>query len=134
MNGRLTIVEMIYHQIPDRQPFAVDWRSSRQLSSNERPYERNMIVTEEWEPLPGAWLTGCSMVHVSNQEGKWLQCVPTVEETAAIATKVIEVSTGGALWLVHPGESFRGCPADLSTVRIRSRCGSIKCIVTLFPG
>ncbi len=140
---RLIVVGHVCHQQPfdDAGPPAeIAW--VRYLASREQPVRRTMTVGEEWRPIYAGWLTSCSAVVVHNHEGERRQRIPTEEEKAATAAKVIELSFsasgGDGDWrpdiLCLPGESQGPfCPANLESVHLRCRKGEARITVNVYP-
>jgi len=134
MPSRLVISETVYHQNHDADPTSADSCFSRTLASDEQPYSRRVVIGEAWQPLDCGWVEQASMLVLANQEGRFVQVIPTQAERDTMAAKIVEVGYGDmAAWLVRPGESFRAEPADLKAIRVRCRSGSAKCQLTVFP-
>jgi len=135
LKARLVVVETVYCQSPGEQPVAVESRFGRALNSQEQPYRRVIKVGESWQPLDHGWVEEASMLVISNEEGKYLQVVPTEEQRKELETKVVELAFPGqsGCWLIPPGDSFRGCPSGLGSLLVRCRKGMSKCVVHVFP-
>lgn len=132
---RLTVVDTIYHHRARRNPTSFDVRFTRNLSGSEQPYVREQHLTEEWQPLDCGWIEGCAMLSIKNLAGQYLVRNPTPEAKAELEQQVVEVSMGvdGASWLVHPGESMRGCPIACKSLYVRCRKGECDITVMLVP-
>lgn len=131
---RITVVETISHQPVSvgEKAFPLQSKFWRTLSHHDRPYQRSFKVTEDSVPLDVGWARewpGIGLIHVSNDEGRFFQTIPTPAEREALTHKVIELGE----WLILPGESMRGVPADVNKLRIRSRSGTIRVTVTVYP-
>lgn len=126
---RVTTVESVVYQPPEGPPVVASTGSSRFLASTEQPYgPRHLEVAEEWKALDHGWIDAASVIVVANAEKVW----PGDEDKES--PHVLEVAAGdGPPWLVAPGESLRGRPSDLASLRVRSRRGTIKFTVTIFP-
>lgn len=139
VKDRITVVETIYYQPFGDQATSVESKFDRILDSvDEQPYSRKCKATEEWQSLDTGWVKTCSMLSIENNEGKFAQRIPTPEERDEAKAKVLELAYSGEYvdedtWLILPGESMRGLPADLSRLLIRCRKGSAKFTVTAFP-
>jgi hypothetical protein len=141
--SKLTVVEQIYHHSPTSGSYSLDCRSSRSLKTDEQPYSRRMKVDEQWQKIDIGWVEKPSLVVVENREGQFMQVQPTKEEREATAKKVLEFSfaerRGVAVVvsdpdvLIHPGTSFRFCPAMPCDMLIRCQSGEAKVSVTAFP-
>jgi hypothetical protein len=137
---RVTVVQHVYHQSPDDQPFAVTTGFNRYLATKEQAYQRKTKVGTDWESLDTGWLNQASLLLIKNEEGKFTQQTPSEEEREESQRKVIEVACGPNLpanhepdWLVLPQEEIRVTPADLSRIRIRCQYGIAYFTVTLIP-
>lgn len=141
---RLTVVETVYHQPWGEEPVAVESRFSRDLQTRNQLFERRCRVGEDWQPLECGWLGEAGMLVIENREGRFLQRVPTDEEREAAAAKVLEVGwepdgatmhdpPATAQWIIPPGESIRGQPATLKSLRLRCRSGECRFTVYLLP-
>jgi hypothetical protein len=120
--SRLVVIERVYHQRPGQQPITTQSRFSRTLESSEQQYVREVTVTEEWTPIDTGWIKSAGMLHLSNDERD--------------AAKVVQVTVQGSnipAWLVIPGESLRGMPADAGRLMVRCQRGTARCTLTLIP-
>lgn len=136
IKDRLAVVETAYHQQFGKQPHSIETRFSRQLSTQNQLYERQLVATEEWYPLDCGWLESTGMMVLVNNEGKFLQVQPTDEEREAAERKVLEVSYQDAphnVWLILPRESMRAQPGDVRKLRIRCQSGVARFTLCLFP-
>lgn len=144
--ARLGIVEQIYCYPPGAAPTLIDIREGLWLETDEQPYQRKLKVGPEWQPLDCGWLDGkgVSLLVLVNEEGKHLTVIPSEQQKAALALRVVEVGAqtlygmGDApgvvlLALLHPGLSLRFWPADAKSLRLRSRAGEARVTMTLFP-
>jgi hypothetical protein len=71
-NSTLTVVDIIYYQPVNDSPITVlgdATRFSRKLDSNEDPYERRKVATEDWKPLDFGWIDKGGMLVIRNNEG-----------------------------------------------------------------
>ena len=138
MRARLVVVESVYHQMPDGQPTTAQAPPHVcELETDEQPYARKYKATEEWRPLDCGWLDRASMLHVVNEEGRFL-VQPTDAEREEVNRKVIElaVSVQGSLTPfaeIPPHETARFRPVDPKALRVRCRHGATKFTLTLFP-
>jgi hypothetical protein len=135
VKSRLGVVEHVYHQSSNDQPMQVEGRFSRPLLSNEQPFRRKLTATQERKRLETAWIDDAGMLCLANEEGKCEQVVPTPEQRALNAAKVVELSYGDSddKWLILPGETFRGQPSNVKNLFVRCQCGTAECWVTIFP-
>lgn len=132
--ARLTVVEMVYYQAPGEQPESYTCNFCRELLSEEQPYQRKKLATEEWKPLDFGWVDVAGQLVITNDEGKNRQVTPSPEELAVLAEKVIQVSTFATdfYWKVPPGESMRAYPSD-HKLFIRCTKGTARYTITVIP-
>lgn len=131
---RMTVVDKTYHQPAQGEAFCCEVTFERTLMSDESVYSRKKRAGEEWQPLDCGWITEDSgrvgMLIVRNDEGKNLQRLPSDDEKAALAQKVLEVGTHDLpLFVVPPGESLRATPAETP---LYVRCLGGECHYTVF--
>lgn len=136
--SRLVVVESVYCQQEGEQPDSLDAGYARWLTTDQQPLvRRRLTIGPEWQPLDCQWLDKAGLLVLENVEGRNLARQPSADELAAIRGRVIELAYAGTpldrSWLIPPGESFRGCPANLDGLRIRCRCGQAKALLSLFP-
>lgn len=131
---RLTVVESVYHQRAGRDPIAIHHRWDRTLSDSEQSYSRELNITEQWQPLDCGWITTAGMLIIANEEGQFLQTIPTDEDRQAAMKRIVELRCGDSPpWLVLPQECFRGQPSDVSSIQLRCQHDSARCTVHLIP-
>lgn len=134
--SRLTIVEQVSFISPEDPPKSDENRWSIPISSDEQPYGRKTRATPEWKPLDCGWVKECSVLIIYNLEGKNRQKIPTEEEKAETASKVLELALDGthiASIAIPPGSSIRITPIDCTAISIRSACGLLQYSYTLYP-
>lgn len=132
----LTVVETVYHQVFGEQPVSIDSRFDRELSSDEQMYQRHKVATENWQPLDLGWVSNAGTIVIQNTEGKLSQTVPTPEQKAEIAKKIIAVSYNSESkeeFYVMPGESTRLHPSHPDKLLIRCLSGSAKYTINAIP-
>lgn len=125
---------------------------------NEAPYERNLRVTQEWQQLDVGWFRDYpdkqpEEMLLINEEGSLLQRIPTEEEKAEIASRIVEVgvATGELLdtkvllhasntasifqkvAIIKPGRSLRYSPQEIGRVWLRCRKGVARVSLILIP-
>lgn len=130
-NARIVIVETATVVPMAGSPQQTVSRFSRPLTTDEQPYVRQLKITDAWTPLDTGWFAGqpCGMMLLANQEK---------DREAVVEMLLTDCPTPSAgkwrpEWLVLPGESMRGCPCDLSVVRLRCRKGIALVTLTLYP-
>lgn len=119
--ARVVIVETLYHALTGRPPTAHSKRFTRQLSSDEMPYCRELRVERDWVPLDLGWLKepGFSMVQVSVDE----------ETEVAIRLELAESEHMVRFAIIPKGESNRLTPPHGSQLFLRGKSGVEKFIV-----
>lgn len=139
--NRLTVVEMLYHQQGVLNPESFQHNYSRELKTDEQTYgPRRDKVGEEWQELKLGWFSdkglNCGLLRIVNEEGGQQQRIPTPEQLAETAAKVIEYCYKGGEakpFLLHPQESCRVYPSNIEGLMIRCRKGVAKYTVVAFP-
>lgn len=134
--SRLTVIELVYHRQWGEEPVLFEGRFGRELETHEQAYRRMITVGETPQPLDTGWLAGLvGMLVVANLEGRRQQVIPTEQQRAELAAKVIEVGSTNSqqVWLVPPGESFRGWPSSPEQVTLRCQQGKAHCTVFAVP-
>lgn len=128
--ARVTVVEQVYCCTADDQPLSQENRFQLRITSDEQPYFRRFRISENWQPLDAGWLQSASMVVIANEEGKQQTKIPTPDEAAELAARVVEVGRDGiAFARVRPGATARFEPAALTQLQLR--CCSGTATVTL---
>lgn len=134
LKPRLTVVETVYHQDPANGPTAFEAPFGRQLETDEQPCVRRLTVGTDWQALGGVWLAESCQVVLRNEEGQFHGPLPSAQQKAEAAARVVEVGVSDmVLAVVRPGESCRFEPADLHTIRVRCVAGSAKVTAAVFP-
>lgn len=134
--GYLTVVDTAYYQPADDFPITLLGNTvcfSRALSSEERPYERVLVVSKEWSLFDLGWIRECSMLLIRNDEGKF-QAHPSREQRDRVLQRVVEISFSENVGIIiPPGESCRFCPANIHEIKLRCRVDTAKCRICLVP-
>lgn len=138
---RLTVKTCVYHRHVGENPFRIqDGRDgliyTRELQSTEQLYQRRITLTCAWHKFEAAWLQeiGCSLLIVENQEGKIpMFTKPNEAEKKRMASRVIELRFGTAIFVIPPREHFQGCPDNLSDIHLRSRGDDARACVYVVP-
>jgi len=156
IRARIVVVEQVCHQLPGNEdPTAIESRFAKWLTNDEVPYVRKPRIGVQWVPLETGWLSSVSLLCLSNDEGKSMRVYPTEQEKEALANRVIQVGVSShaispgmpigeptIFTEIHPGESCRFTPHDLSRLFIRCRevpgmklesDSSAKITITAFP-
>lgn len=141
-NGRLTIVDNVYHHLPDAQPSGIETRWGCVLSTKEQAWIRLFDAACEWTPLSLGWIAecGCSMLIVKNLEAVRWQVKPTAEERDRAMSRIIEIGIQVGTDVVSfarvlpMGQSIQFAPTNPPSLRIR--CvgdGPAKCSLFAVP-
>lgn len=143
---RITIVEQIYFQqmANPSGPRGWDSRFCHCSNNNEQPYERSMVVSEEWLEIKTMWVEDACLFYIRNDQGSFRQKQPTPKERVDELSKVIEVcinhkvssSLGIPLIpmiLIEPQHSTRLQPAKDCTIYLRCQKGQAKFSIVVFP-
>jgi hypothetical protein len=140
--GKLVVVESVYHQRRDAQPAAAESRFSRWLATDAPAYVDEFTAEAEWQPVQMGRVKAAGMVVAENLEGTDLVRVPTPEQRAEVASRVLAVafllpgeapSALLARLAIPPGESARFQPAAGVTVYLRAAAGQVRARVTTIP-
>jgi hypothetical protein len=142
--NRLTVVETCtFQEVGNPKPVVADARWSRQCASTEEPYQRRIVVGEEWQRLDLAWLDcqhgiDCGMLVLKNEMKRFAN-IPSDEEKSEALSAIIEVGFRSQIAdifipasLGPDGESARFHPVH-SHIFLRCQRGSAKVQVSAFP-
>lgn len=137
---RITVVETVYHQAPGQQPTSVECRHTKSLDSDEQPYTRRVKVGQEWQALDCGWLEEASLLVLSNAKEQFA-VNPTDEQRQEAEARVVEVGIAAEdddtritpLFLIAPGDTFRGQPLGVKAIKLRCRKGEATVTINLFP-
>jgi len=135
--NQVFIVETLYHQPTGGFPTTAlgdTTRFSRELESDEQPYERRKLAKGNWELLDHGWIDQCGMLLLRNDEG-YFSTNPTPEQREEIFKRVIEISFSDKIpsILIPPKETCRFYPANLSQIQLRCQEGVAKYTLYLIP-
>lgn len=159
LKARLTVAGQVSLQRLKAGSVGVSVRFSRWLGTDEQPWDREILVTEEWQPLNLGWLSGGASFLVLTNTRAAHQVIPSAEEQSANEARVVEVGlmlvpatkeksgplnmwdeaptadspTPVACWLVPPGESLPATPADVRLLYLRCRQGEARVRLWLAP-
>lgn len=140
LSDRITVVDTVVHYRKDVGPTAYDTRFSRDLATKEQTYDREIQVTEEWQPVSFGWNAGnCGMLILKNVGNRKPYIRSTKEEREEWKERVIEVTTHGEAesdfdWEIPVHESMRGKPNTDVKIFVRCRKGETTLVVTVVPG
>lgn len=105
----LTIVEQISYIPPNDQPISIESKFYARIISNEQPYIRKCVAKSEPKPIDYGWIDKPSWIVIVNNEGRFTQVQPTIQEREESAKRVLYLWTGMmmAFCSLLPGESLR---------------------------
>ena len=148
LKANLTVLSTTYYQPPNEQPISDERRYSKWLLTDEQPYQRKLKVGPKWTRLDTGWLTECSLVSITNLEGKFTQRIPTQEERDAASARIVEIAflppseycpdkelliRHGPSILIPSGEERNFTPVRLTSVYVRCEAGEAKCSLIVYP-
>lgn len=90
----LSFVSMIYHRVIGKAPDGRDIRWGRPLTKDDPPFIIPKIkLTTEWKQIDPTWIEPkeCSILIISNNEGKNPTKIPTKEEQEDVDKRVVEI-------------------------------------------
>lgn len=147
---RLVVVEYMTHQSASGESSTGDTRFSRQLETDEQPFERRFEVRHLFSPIPMGWLEDAakagplgmlSLQNLHHEKDAILEIgilvtipqEPEGERSMFSAQKLEPVLVLFAI--LSPGESLRLQPINLHAYRIRatSEEGLVRCSLKLIP-
>lgn len=149
--SRLTVQEVVYHQLPGGKATAVGRPFQRELSSeDDHPFVRSLTVGPEWSELPVGWCLDLdsdpprlpSHIHVSNDVGTAARQVsPSQDERKSEASRIVEVAFSPSgedsprrFAILRPGTSLRMEPASSAyPLLVRCLTGPARITVSAFP-
>ncbi len=138
--NRMTITETVTYNRENGKPFQVSTKCARSISQDTQPYQREIKVTEEWKPIDLGWAveweSGIGIVHIEHLGETLLQRIPTVEEKLENSSRSFYIALGidfGPYLEYYPKDAFRAILSDARALRIRSKSGTIRCLLTIFP-
>ena len=134
LRGRMTVVDKVYHQPMKGEAYCCECTFERWLDDDESVYSRKIRASEGWKQIHLGWFSDdgkpVGMLVIRNDEGKYLQRIPSEEEKVSLSEKVLEVGTHDSpLFLVSPGESLRAVPSGQN---LFVRCLGGECSFTVF--
>lgn len=132
MRPRVIVVEQVTYQGGEPTLGFSQPPYSRDVQSDEQPYQRVMTIGEEWQLLDFGWIKdNCGMLLVANKRPQ-RSTYPTPDEARAVEDAVIEFTVGGLVFGYVPvGEDCRICPVGQWQVRCRK--GKAQIVVTAIP-
>lgn len=133
--SRITVIERVYHQVRGEQPKGFETTFVLPTLGDDEPYSRKVKIVGQWTPLDLGWITRARMMILRNDEGKFPHRVPSPAERELASRKVVQVSFDGETPAldVHPTETARFSPSDLTRVWLRCLDGMAHGVVQLYP-
>lgn len=162
VRGRMTVKDYTYHHTPEGEVTLIPVAFSRMLNCPEKPYQRRILIGEQWRKLDLGWVwnpssqddcgPGVSMILVRNLATTLGQVKPTPEHIAEVKAMILEIGIEGydqdpkyrtmhsppkvgpaPFALIPPGEGQRFIPADPYKLYIRCQKGSCTTSITIYP-
>lgn len=133
--GRLTVVEQVYFQRLNCRgnSEAVATQYAQEVHTDEQPYRRDMPVTTEWRQLDRGWIKGCSLFVLENpKDGPALVELAIIPSSEWVPEAEL-LKTLEPAFVLRPGRSMRGEPADLDRLFIRCPTCATKVALVLYP-
>lgn len=136
--GRVTIIAQVYCQQTDEDPIVGECRFMRWLETLEQAVSRTIQIGEQWAPLDMLWLKTCSMVMLTNEEGRRFVRVPTKRQLEAAEAKVVKIGkqTEHGVELIGQIRARHIAlfePEDVHALRLRCVSGVAKVTMRLVP-
>jgi hypothetical protein len=137
--SHVVVVETVYHQLGSDQPTTVYGQDGHHygydLDSDEEPYSRRKVATEEWKPLDCGWAPNGSLLLIRNDEGGQVKVNSSSEERTDVDDRTLELSydPDTVQWVVKPGRSMRASPINPQKLSIRCHKGSARYSLCLLP-
>lgn len=144
LRTRMVVVETIYYQPVNSPPSVLlgeTSRYARELLTDEDPYKRRKVASDQWEPLELGWTDRPSLVLLRNDEGHFNE-QPTAAERVEMEGRQIWITFASVLVLGHPdkehltllpGETQRFTPARASEIRLRGAVPGVRYTLCLLP-
>ena len=145
LRSRLTVVEQISYQGGCDPGVAYRYQRSLALRTEDSPLFRRLVVGPNWTQLDLGGIDEPILVRLENEEGEDQRVIPTDDERAAIAARIVEVgvrtdpffrlgdpavaASVAPLALAPPGESlrFQPHPDTVSRLTVRCQSGTARC-------
>lgn len=138
--NRMTTTEAVTYTRENGKPFQVVTKCERPIQQDTQPYQREIKVTEEWKPIDLGWAAeweqGIGTVSIQHLGENLLQRIPTPEEKLENSSRIFYVKledVSKEYFEYYPRDSFRAILSDARALRIRSKSGTIRCLLTIFP-
>jgi len=125
--ARITVVEHIYHQCIETDPFSVTSGFTRHTQIKEQPYSRKCVANEGWSNLDFGWMKDLmGMIVLVNE---------TKADPFQSSSKILELAFANNpddCWVILAGESFRGSPSNNDLI-VRCRSGDCRYTIHCLP-
>jgi hypothetical protein len=134
--NRLTCVLNLYHEQDDEQPEGFRLAFSDKLHLSSQRYNRRLKIGEDPVALDVGWFSPDEIgtLLVENLEGTRFSIVPSEEELADVAKRIIHVyHPGSPSWLIPPRRFLLAHPEDASGLLLRCGHGRARVSLTIIP-
>src|SRR3990167_1669524 len=138
--NRLTTTETVTYERENGESFQVATKCWRAIEQDTQPYQREIKITEEWKPIDLGWATEWDKIGtivIQHLGEKLFQKIPTPEERLENASRSLYVALGSdsiSYLEYFPKDSFRAIVSDPRALRIRSKSGVVRAMLTILPG
>lgn len=119
--SRLVVLGSVYYKQASGPTSQVATTYAEMLASDEQVYQRQVTVGEEPAPIDSGWVKEASLLVVINED-KVLG-----NPGVLLCSGVVPFSR------IPPGQHVRVPHPDLSSLRVRSLSGRVKCSIHLVP-
>lgn len=133
--ARVTVVEQVYYQYEDVEPYSIRSGFTRHTEIQEQPYFRWCTATEDWKPLDFGWMDDKLGMFVLVNETEAIVTISESNNAVPVSKQIIQICFSDnkeSFWQVMPGESFRGTPSD-TDISIRCNVGKSKFTLHCIP-
>jgi hypothetical protein len=136
-NARLTVVEKVYHQRPNKDATVTQTSFSQSLNYKDQPYVREEVeVGKDWEKVDLGWIGAvkCGYIIIQNMEKQGSANLLEVSFSNDLETLLPTEPVCPGL-LIFPRDSLRIYPLHPNVLRIRARVhnsDTIKYNLTVF--
>lgn len=135
---RLTGVILNYFQKSGGNPQVFETRYSREIDSDDVPFQSHFKLTQSIRKIDRGWVSGrVALLRIENNEGKGLMKIPTPEEASDTAKRVVCLCADGVpILVVRPGEVVFFEPAEnvFDKLTLNSKHKECSVSVVVFPG
>lgn len=141
IQDRITAHVQIYQEHWGEEPFVATATAETYPANQEQPFQRRVLVSEQWTSPADVWgavLSSVGLLLVENRTGQHLYTKPTPDELADIAAAVVTLGLAIDDTVVPFADVPPGLPAMFRVVApalLRMRCerGRATVMLSAFP-